>query len=176
MLEGTERFLKGTEIIGKYLLDLKEYSHHNDAQITRLDTELGLRITKVEYAALSREKSKKLKNKVRSVLQGYEERSAAMEAKMTAEMGDFRTKLQEIELNTYWKIKDYEELLKQRVSETYMKDYVKGEANKTARDYKEHVEQEGRAMGNRVANAEDMVARVRDQLEERILGILKEGE
>lgn len=27
ILEGTERFLRATEMIGKYLLDLKEYSH-----------------------------------------------------------------------------------------------------------------------------------------------------
>lgn len=58
-------------------------------------------------------------------------------------MEEFRKKQGEIELNTYWKIKDYEELLKERVSEQYMKDYVKGEVNKTHREIKEFLLEEG---------------------------------
>ena len=55
-------------------------------------------------------------------------------------MEEFKKKLSEIELNTYWKIKDYEDLLKQRVSETFMKDYIKGECNKLEREMKGYVE------------------------------------
>ena len=41
MLEGAERLLKATEMVGKYLLDLKEYSHSNDCTIIRIDNELN---------------------------------------------------------------------------------------------------------------------------------------
>lgn len=30
MLEGAEKFLKGNEMVGKYLLDLKEFTHSSD--------------------------------------------------------------------------------------------------------------------------------------------------
>ena len=72
ILEGTERFLRSTEMIGKYLLDLKEYSHQNDCQIIRMETEINNRVTKNEFTALTREKSKKLKNKLRGVLETYD--------------------------------------------------------------------------------------------------------
>ena len=68
MLEGAEKFLRGNEMIGKYLLDLKEFTHSNDCQIKRLENELDLRLTRVEYQALTREKSKKLKNKLNAYL------------------------------------------------------------------------------------------------------------
>jgi hypothetical protein len=35
----------------------------------------------------------------------------AFETKMTESMEQFKKKLHDIELNTYWKIKDYEDLL-----------------------------------------------------------------
>ena len=41
LLEGTEKFLKTTEMVGKYLSDLKEYSHSNDCTIIRIDNEIS---------------------------------------------------------------------------------------------------------------------------------------
>lgn len=55
-------------------------------------------------------------------------------------MGDFKRKQEEIELNTYWKIKDYEDLLRERVSETLMQDYVAAEINRVTRHCQETIE------------------------------------
>jgi hypothetical protein len=68
LLEGAERFLRSTEMIGKYLIELKEYSHQNDCKLIQIENEIGLRITKNEFIALTREKSKKLKNKLKTLL------------------------------------------------------------------------------------------------------------
>ncbi len=111
MLEGTERFLRATEMVGKYLLDLKEYQHQTDCQIVRIDNEINQRVTKNEFAAHSREKSKKLKNKLRIILDSYEKKIDNIDIRITDQMEQFKKKLGEIELNTYWKIKDYEDLL-----------------------------------------------------------------
>ena len=64
-MEGAESFLKTTEMIGKYLVDLKEYSHSNEVQIKRIDKDIADRVTKVEFKASLKGKSKKLKNRVR---------------------------------------------------------------------------------------------------------------
>lgn len=89
-------------------------------------------------------------------------------------MDQFKKKLNEIELNTYWKIKDYEELLAQRVSETYMKDYVKGETNKVTRDYKEYMELENTMLYKKMDLLEMDLRRVREMMGDQI-GELQKG-
>jgi hypothetical protein len=68
-----------------------------------------------------------MSNKVKTLLKNFEERLAKLEESMAKEMGDFKRKQEEIELNTYWKIKDYEDLLGSRITETFMKDYMAAE-------------------------------------------------
>ena len=155
-------------MIGKYLIDLKEYQHQTDCQIIRIDNELGLRVTKNEFAAQSREKSKKLKNKLRTVLETYETKITNIETKIGEQMEAFKKKLGEIELNTYWKIKDYEDLLGQRVSETFMKDFVRGEFNKTQREYKEYVEKENLGLLKKIDIVEIDLRRVREAMGDQI--------
>lgn len=77
-------------------------------------------------------------------------------------MEEFKKKLSDIELNTYWKIKDYEDLLAQRVSETYMKDFVRGEFNKLQREYRDHIEQETNVLIKKIDNVEIDVRKVKD--------------
>jgi len=88
-------------------------------------------------------------------------------------MEQFKKKLNDIELNTYWKIKDYEDLLAQRVSDTYMKDFVKGEVNKVTRDYKEHVEIEVNEVGKKVYVLDADLRKVRDILGEQLGQLMK---
>ena len=168
MLEGTERFLRSTEIIGKYLLDLKEYSHHNDTQLVKIEADIAQRVTKAEFAAQTREKSKKLKNKLRTLLEASDEKRKAFEASVNQQMEQFKKKLNDVELNTYWKIKDYEDLLAQRVSETFMKDFVRGELNRAARDLKEHVELEAKEAEKKVDALDADLRKVRDILGEQL--------
>lgn len=72
--------------------------------------------------------------------------------------------MQEVELNTYWKIKDYEELLKQRVSETYMKEFVRGEVNKNIRDQGKQFEDGVGALEKRIQKAEFEMSKVKDSI------------
>ena len=84
MLEGSERLLKATEMIGKYLMDMKEYSHSSECKMGQMESEIGQRITKGEYHMLAREKSKKLKNKLRAVLSQYEEKVTVLDTKTSS--------------------------------------------------------------------------------------------
>lgn len=140
LLEGAEKFLKTTEIIGKYLQDFKEFTHYTDGHISRLDADLATKVTKAEFQAKSREKSKKLKNKLKILIGSFDDRLSKLEKQFTTEMDSFRQKQQEIELNTYWKIKDYEDLLRERISETFLKDYTNAETQKVTRAYEDLVD------------------------------------
>ncbi|CDW88654.1 UNKNOWN [Stylonychia lemnae] len=174
ILEGTERFLRATELMGKYLVDFKEYSHQNDCQIIRIDTELSQRVTKVEFQATLREKSKKLKNKLKNMLDQNEKKMNMLEQTLNDRLEEFKKKLSEVELNTYWKIKDYEDLLAQRVSETYMRDYVRGENNKVTRDYKEWIEKEQSTVFRRIDQIDIDMRRIREAIGDQI-GELQKG-
>ncbi len=137
LLESAEKFLKTTEMIGKYLLDYKEFTHYMDGHITRIDNDVSMRLTKAEYVSNDKAKRKKLKNRISTSLSGFEERIRKLESSFVEEMSAFKRKQEEIELNTYWKIDDYKKLLMSRISETHMKDYVQEEVtrlNNTIRD------------------------------------------
>ena len=45
-------------------------------------------------------------------------------------------KIEEVEVNTYWKIKDYEELLKQRPTKNSVDDTVKDKFDQCTKEYK----------------------------------------
>jgi hypothetical protein len=111
-------------MIGKYLLDYKDFSHYIEGHINRIDTDMSMRVTKAEYLSTDKQKRKKLKNRLTTSINGFEERLKKLESSFTEEMTAFKRKQEEIELNTYWKIDDYKKLLMSRISETHMKDYV----------------------------------------------------
>jgi|LauGreDrversion4_2_1035121.scaffolds.fasta_scaffold82421_3 hypothetical protein len=80
-----------------------------------------------------REKSKKLKNKVKTLIKNFEDRLNEFEATASAGITEIKRKQEEVEQQTYWKIKDYEELLRTRVSETLLKDMMTEERGKIQR-------------------------------------------
>jgi hypothetical protein len=124
-------------MIGKYLLDYKDFTHYIDGHISRIDTDLSVRLTKAEYVSTDKAKRRKLKNRVNTALGGFEERLSKLESSFTEDMAAFKRKQEEIELNTYWKIDDYKKLLMTRISETFMKDYVSEEATRLTNSFKD---------------------------------------
>ena len=58
-------------------------------------------------------------------------------------MFDFKTKQVDIEQNTLWKIRDYEQLLGTRISETLMKDYVAEELNRISHIHQKMIDTKG---------------------------------
>lgn len=68
-------------MIGKYLLDLKDYSHQNDAALLRMQQDIDSRTTKVEFISTMRAKTKKLKKKLSSGMERQDEKQTEMEQK-----------------------------------------------------------------------------------------------
>ena len=87
-------------MIGKYLLDYKDFTHYIDGHISRIDTDLSVRLTKAEYVSTDKAKRRKLKNRVNTALAGFEERLSKLESSFTEDMAAFKRKQEEIELNT----------------------------------------------------------------------------
>lgn len=70
-------------MVGKYLLDYKDFTHYIEGHITRIDTELSTRLTKAEYISTAREKRKKLKNRVNTALGSMDDRLSKLEGAFT---------------------------------------------------------------------------------------------
>jgi hypothetical protein len=49
-------------------------------------------------------------------------------------------KIEEVEVATYWKIKDYEELLKQRPTKSSVEDFIKESEVETRKNYIAHTQ------------------------------------
>lgn len=143
LLEGAEKFLKSTEMIGKYLLDQKDFQHYCESQFSRMDNELINRVLKVEFITSQDEYFNKLNNETKTSINTIEDRLHKLEQNFNKQMFDFKTKQVDIEQNTLWKIRDYEQLLGTRISETLMKDYVAEELGKVSHQNQKMVDIKG---------------------------------
>lgn len=95
-----------------------------------MENELNNRVLKVEFMSSQDEYFNKLNNETKTSIHTIEDRLHKLEQNFNKQMFDFKTKQVDIEQNTLWKIRDYEQLLETRISETLMKDYVAEELGK----------------------------------------------
>lgn len=161
-------------MIGKYLVDLKEYSHSNEVQIKRIDKDIADRVTKVEFKASLKGKSKKLKNRVRDEINSIKNQLKKQEVKEDDHYSELTKKVSELEQSTLWKINDYEKLLQTRVNESYMKDFVKGELTKLQREQNELVEKSVYPLEKKTETCISEINYLKDRLGNQI-GELQKG-
>ena len=83
LLEGAEKFLKSTEMIGRYLLDQKDFQHYCESQFSRLESEVNNRISKVEFFSTLDENINKLNNETKTSIKNFEERLHKLEVNLT---------------------------------------------------------------------------------------------
>ena len=66
-------------MIGKYLMDYKEFQHYCESQFSRVENELNNRVTKVESVSSLDESIQKLTNETKSSLHSFEDRLHKLE-------------------------------------------------------------------------------------------------
>jgi hypothetical protein len=125
---------------------------------------------------MMREKSKKLKNKVKTLLKNFEDRLNQFESTATAGISEIKRKQEEVEQNTYWKIKDYEELLRTRVSETLLKDMLTEERGKNHRQLQEMLEYRAEESNRRYDVLTEETRSLRESLDDKLAQLSKFNE
>lgn len=80
LLNGTEKFLRTTEMISHFILGLKQYNKHNESMLTRISIDVERRVLNQEFAEykaareeLVNEKVKKVEVKFTEMLREQEE-------------------------------------------------------------------------------------------------------
>ena len=67
MLQGTEKFLKTTEMISHFILGLKHYSKHNELMLTRMSNDIERRLLYQEFIEYKTSREETVNEKVRQL-------------------------------------------------------------------------------------------------------------
>ena len=108
MWEGMERFLKAVELIGRCCIEGKEFQHSTENTIQRMQEEINKRLLKSDFDAHMQNFQKELHNKLDFRLADFEKEIQKFGKRSEDRLDEFRKKLEDLELNTLWKIKEYE--------------------------------------------------------------------
>ena len=111
MWEGLERFLKIVEVQGKVCVDAKEFQHVTEGQLIRMEKDVNNRMLRSEYEKLQLQFKNQIHEKVDTRLNAMEKLIHKISKRTDESCQDLEKKLNDLELNTLWKIKDYEKLL-----------------------------------------------------------------
>jgi len=75
LIQGTDKFLKTTEMISHFILGLKHYTKHNELMLTRMSIDLERRVLNQEFAEyklareeIVNEKVKQLEDKLNEII------------------------------------------------------------------------------------------------------------
>ena len=113
-------------VLGDRVLDLTKFKTQTQENINEIHQKIN---TKAEISYVKK-KSKHLKKKMHNEMKSRTEMILANvkeeDDRLAARINDLDKKFAELELNTFWKLKDCEDLLKVRVNEKYVLDAIAG--------------------------------------------------
>ena len=130
MYEGMERFLKIVELIGKGCVESKEFQHATETQFARLEDMIKKNVLKVDFESQMDQLKDELTNTIRHSIDDFQAQINRINKKTEKAIDTLSSELKDVETNTYWKIKDYEKLLEQRPTLTFIEDYCSDLDNK----------------------------------------------
>lgn len=113
---------------------------------------------------------------MRTLISNFEDRLNKFESSTTTSIGEIKRKQEEVELKTYCKIKDYEELLTSRVSETYLQGIMTEERGRLQRQFKEMLEYRSEESNRRYEVLGVEQRHIRESLEDKIESLTKLSE
>ena len=140
--EPTGRFKATMKMLGQNLLHFNEFRETTDKRVKECEKTLEDKIFRNEFKTMFRDETAKFKSKIKAKLESMETKLINMDRTMETSIKNFDKKLHEVEVNTYWKIKDYEELLQTRINEQYVKDYFKAQEDKLKKSFVEYFQNE----------------------------------
>ncbi|OMJ93597.1 hypothetical protein SteCoe_3435 [Stentor coeruleus] len=113
-------------LMGERLVDLSHFKVQTQENIQNLNTQLKIK-AEIVYV---KKKNKALKKKLLDELKSRQELIMTHikdeDDRLTVRINELDKKFADLELNTFWKLKDCEDLLKVRVNEKYVADAIAG--------------------------------------------------
>ena len=124
-------------IMGDKVLDLTKFKAQTQENITEIHSKLK---TKAEISYV-KSKTKKVKKAITEDIKSRTElimtHIKEEDDRLAARINELDKKFSELELNTFWKLKDCEDLLKVRVNEKYVNDAIAGLEEKMKKNLEE---------------------------------------
>ncbi|CAG9315860.1 unnamed protein product [Blepharisma stoltei] len=119
-------FADKIKILSDNVLDLKQFKFATETSITNINEDLEKKITKNEAKSMTKKVKSKVEKTIREKSEELRKQMLQGDHKLSEKIAEIEKKLSDLELNTLWKIKDCEELLKVRVNEKYVHDAIRG--------------------------------------------------
>lgn len=135
--ESAVRAAKGVSALGKHVVKLKEFEDNTNQTLSDLRRQLTTKASLDHVKSKVKKCRKKVENKLdarcKELTTAIDNLRAALWDKVNAQ----DKKIVDLEMNTLWKLKDVEELLKIRVNEKFVWDAINATLGKGKKDLKD---------------------------------------
>jgi hypothetical protein len=111
MWEGVERFLKIVEVTGRMCVEGKKFQHATESQLLSIEATLEKKLSKKEYEEMHARFNTSLNRKLDIRFEELENMIKKLTQQVEQDNQKTKARIDETELNTLWKIKDFSELL-----------------------------------------------------------------
>ena len=115
-----ERFMKAVDLIGRSGVELKEYQHSSEINFDSLHKQVGQCVRESDHDSSMENMRNRLESKMNAAFTDFQDQINKLSQKTTSQLDKFDGDLKQVEIDTYWKIKDYEKLLEQRPTLKYV--------------------------------------------------------
>lgn len=123
--------------LGSHILRLQDFQTHTTTRLKEVQSDLDTKATVNELKKSIKSTKKKLKSKLEDKTKELHAAIKHLESGLNERLAQLDKKISDVEVNTIWKLKDVEELLKVRVNEQFVWDAINSTVGKSKKDLKD---------------------------------------
>lgn len=135
--ESAARAAKGVNALGKHVVKLKEFEENTNQSLSDLRRQLATKASLDHVKSKVKKCRKKVEDKLDSRCKELSAAIDTLRAALWDKVNAQDKKIVDLEMNTLWKLKDVEELLKIRVNEKFVWDAINATLGKGKKDLKD---------------------------------------
>lgn len=158
--EATAKTAGKVAAICSHISQLEDFQAHTTTRLSEVQTDLDTKATVTELKKNTKATKKKLKKKLEDKAKELNGSIKQLEAAMQERLAQLEKKISDVEVNTIWKLKDVEELLKARVNEQFVWDAINSTVGKNKKDIKDISQALSDRMEKMQKNLEGLIEKV----------------
>lgn len=135
--EAAVKTAENVAALSTHILRLQDFESHTTTRLKEVQTDLDTKASVSELKKSIKSIKKKLKSKLEDKVKEINATIKHLEAALSERLAQLDKKISDVEVNTVWKLKDVEELLKVRVSEQFVWDAINSTVGKSKKDLKD---------------------------------------
>ena len=135
--EAASKAAQHVSALSRHTVHFQEFEARTTERLREVQTDLDTKATTNELKKTVKKAKKKLKDKLEEKVKELHAAIKHVEAALAEKLTQLDKKIGDVEVNTIWKLKDVEELLKTRVNEQFVWDAINSTVGKGKKDLKD---------------------------------------